>query len=277
LDLSEEETILATKKYHDDHEPKMDEGSSIIHAAMHAVIETQIAMIDPPQVHRTFTKLIDAGLDRHDAIHIVGSVLAEQLYHLMELQKSAQYNPYGRSLGELDIKKWKKHYSELKDTSDDQEDDVNETRGTVQIQAHEILALQDSDQPDAPQDREDDLQSEADPEEAEKYTSEKSTSSLGDLRLDLDSEAIMALNEEDELDEPENSVDDFKLDLDSEAIMAFDEEDAADETEDSLVLEADSEEAEDDASDKTEDGDDDPESEADPEETEEDTTDDEER
>ncbi len=232
LDLSEEETILATKKYHDDHEPETDIGSAIIHAAMHAVVETQIAMIDPPQVHRAFTKLVDGELDRHEAIHIIGAVLAEQLYHLMELQKSAQYNPYGRSLAELDVKKWKMYYSELKNPSEAKETGANETQGTMQIRSDELLELQETAQPDESADREEVSDPQTDGENGEHVEERDSRSSIGDLKLDLDSEVIMALNAEVEMDEPENSVDDLKLNLDPEVVMAIDDVDAAESEDD---------------------------------------------
>jgi hypothetical protein len=241
LDMSEEGTILATKKYHDDHEPMLDKGSAIIHAAMHAVIETQIAMIDPPQVHRTFTKLVDAGLNRHHAIHVVGAVLAEQLYHLMDLQKSAQYNPYGRSLAELDIAAWKKYYDALKDPSTGQKDDAKQTRGTTQIHSDDIIPVHDEDQADEPNEPRAVDEPSVQIESAEQ---DETKDSMGDLSLDLNSEAVMAFDEDDALDESENSVDDLKLDLDSEAVTAFDEDDALDESEnsvDDLKLDLDSE------------------------------------
>jgi hypothetical protein len=180
----------------------LDKGSAIIHAAMHAVVETQIAMIDPPQVHRTFTKLVDAGLDRHHAIHVVGAVLAEQLYHLMELQKSAQFNPYGRSLAELDIAAWKNYYD---DPSSDQKDDVKQTRGTIQIHSDDIMPVLDEDQSDEPGEPRTADDPSAQIESAEQ---DESKDSMGDLKLDLDSEAVMAFEEDDGLDDPEDPPDD---------------------------------------------------------------------
>jgi hypothetical protein len=49
-----------------------------VHAALHVVIETQIAEGEP-RVCRAIERLVAAGLDRHDAIHAVGSVLVRHL------------------------------------------------------------------------------------------------------------------------------------------------------------------------------------------------------
>lgn len=49
------------------------------HAAFHAAVETQIAEGLEPVV-RAMTRLMKQGLTRHEAIHAVGSVLAEKMY-----------------------------------------------------------------------------------------------------------------------------------------------------------------------------------------------------
>src|ERR1700686_2550405 len=46
-----------------------------VHAVIHAVVENQVALGDEIPVKRTVQRLISEGLDRHEAIHAVGSVL----------------------------------------------------------------------------------------------------------------------------------------------------------------------------------------------------------
>lgn len=53
--------------------------NAVLHAAMHAVVETQIAMRDP-DVFRTLERLLDDGPDRHEALQAIGSVLAAQMW-----------------------------------------------------------------------------------------------------------------------------------------------------------------------------------------------------
>ena len=50
-----------------------------VHAIVHAVIENQVAMGDESPAHRTIERLMGEGLDRHDAVHAVGSVLAAHI------------------------------------------------------------------------------------------------------------------------------------------------------------------------------------------------------
>ena len=49
------------------------------HAAMHAIVENQIAEGDRWPVRRTLLRLMAEGLDRHDAIHAIASTLAVHL------------------------------------------------------------------------------------------------------------------------------------------------------------------------------------------------------
>jgi hypothetical protein len=48
------------------------------------MVETQIALGDETPARRTAQRLMDAGLDRHEAIHAIGWVLIEFMSDLME-------------------------------------------------------------------------------------------------------------------------------------------------------------------------------------------------
>jgi hypothetical protein len=50
-----------------------------LHAAIHVAVENQIAMGDELPVHGVLDRLQAEGLDRHDAIHAIGSALAEHM------------------------------------------------------------------------------------------------------------------------------------------------------------------------------------------------------
>lgn len=50
-----------------------------LHAAIHALLETQIARVDPPDTARCVARLEAAGLRRHAALHAVMRVLTEQI------------------------------------------------------------------------------------------------------------------------------------------------------------------------------------------------------
>jgi hypothetical protein len=53
-----------------------------LHAMMHATVETQLALGQPPGVARTLARLQSAGVLRHDAIHAIAAELAELMREL---------------------------------------------------------------------------------------------------------------------------------------------------------------------------------------------------
>jgi hypothetical protein len=58
-----------------------------LHAVIHVVVESQIADAALP-VRRTAQRLMSEGLDRHEAVHAIGSVLAGHINDLMRESKS---------------------------------------------------------------------------------------------------------------------------------------------------------------------------------------------
>ncbi len=47
---------------------------------MHVVVENQIAMGDEIPVRDTLVRLMSEGLDRHDAVHAIATVLTNLIY-----------------------------------------------------------------------------------------------------------------------------------------------------------------------------------------------------
>jgi hypothetical protein len=54
-----------------------------LHAMIHTIVENQVALGDEIPVMRTLARLISEGLDRHDAVHAVGSVLVGHIGELL--------------------------------------------------------------------------------------------------------------------------------------------------------------------------------------------------
>jgi len=82
LAASDGERIDAARAFCDRHEPDLPNGE--VHAAIHAVVEAQIAMGDEIPVAAAQRRLLAEGLSRHDTIHAIGAVLSGHLYHLMK-------------------------------------------------------------------------------------------------------------------------------------------------------------------------------------------------
>jgi len=83
----------------------------MLHAAIHAVIERQLAE-EVPQVVNAFDRLRAEGLDRHDTIHALGSVLAEHMRQLMngELDPANPNASYFAALDGLTAASWRSEF-----------------------------------------------------------------------------------------------------------------------------------------------------------------------
>ena len=76
LALDELTRLDLISQFHEDHG---EFGESMdAHAGIHAVVETQLAM-DVPNARSALGRLRRSGLTRHDAIHAIGTVLAEHM------------------------------------------------------------------------------------------------------------------------------------------------------------------------------------------------------
>src|SRR5271166_136666 len=53
---------------------------SSIHSVIHVAVETQCALGDETPVRRTIARLVQEGLDRHEAVHAIGAVLTGRFY-----------------------------------------------------------------------------------------------------------------------------------------------------------------------------------------------------
>jgi hypothetical protein len=80
------------------------------HAVIHVIVENQFALGDELPLKRTLQRLMSEGLDRHDALHAVGSVLIGHISDLLaapEAEAGADPNPlYYAALDQLTAKDW---------------------------------------------------------------------------------------------------------------------------------------------------------------------------
>lgn len=88
LALDEEERIDLVMAYHRRAGTRFPRQK--VHALFHVIVESQIADAVLP-VRGTVERLMAEGLDRHEAIHAVGSVLAGHMNDLMRKLKSGEY------------------------------------------------------------------------------------------------------------------------------------------------------------------------------------------
>ncbi|MGH9222718.1 MAG: DUF1841 family protein [Acidimicrobiales bacterium] len=60
-----------------------------LHIAMHELVANQLSQDDPPEMWPTVERLVDAGYDRHEVLHMLGSVAAQELW---QVQRSEPFD-----------------------------------------------------------------------------------------------------------------------------------------------------------------------------------------
>jgi hypothetical protein len=108
LELDESDRIDLVIDYHVRAKQPVGE-SERLHAAAHVIVENQAAMGDATVVPATLDRLMREGLDRHDAIHAIGSVLVGIFFDVAKNPgKQVDINAqYGRELAELTAASWR--------------------------------------------------------------------------------------------------------------------------------------------------------------------------
>jgi hypothetical protein len=106
LALDEDDRLDLVRRYHEDagiRLPRVD-----LHSIAHVVVENQIALGDELPVERTLCRLMAEGLDRHDAVHAIGSVLTGVIYDISrDTLTDADPNPaYFAELEQLTAADW---------------------------------------------------------------------------------------------------------------------------------------------------------------------------
>ena len=106
LDLDEQERMMLVEDYHRGHRIRLPNVAA--HAVVHAIVESQLALGEPVVV-TTLARLRGEGLDRHDAIHAIGSVISGHVDSLLR-DSYSQDQPnesYQEALRKLAASEWK--------------------------------------------------------------------------------------------------------------------------------------------------------------------------
>lgn len=106
-ELDEQEQIVLISEYHEREQIDLPGGS--VHAAFHAAVENQLAE-GMPDVREALSRLMEEGLDRHEAVHAVGSVLAECAWSALQPEGAAAglNEEYLERVRALSAEEWKK-------------------------------------------------------------------------------------------------------------------------------------------------------------------------
>jgi hypothetical protein len=113
LELDEQERIQLVERHHRAVRVKLPNVKA--HAAFHAIVENQIAKGIEPVV-RAMKRLTAEGLSRHEALHAIGSVVADFFYNAMNT-KDEEFGAtvearYNAAVERLTVKEWHRKYEE---------------------------------------------------------------------------------------------------------------------------------------------------------------------
>ena len=115
LSMDESERMFMVEEFHT--EAEIEVPSMMLHCAIHTTVENQIALGDELPVERKLDQLLGEGLDRHEAIHAIGSVLAEYMYHMLH-EKKSETDPneeYFKELASLTAESWRSAYEDMEE------------------------------------------------------------------------------------------------------------------------------------------------------------------
>jgi hypothetical protein len=86
----------------DPHEEVLRDGANpFAHIAIHQIIANQVANRDPSQTAETLEALMQAGYTRHEAIHAIGGILAEEIFEILRDKRPFNETGYIQALRDL--------------------------------------------------------------------------------------------------------------------------------------------------------------------------------
>ncbi|HYU15681.1 MAG TPA: DUF1841 family protein [Candidatus Acidoferrum sp.] len=106
LAADDQEKEQAVEDYHRGLREHPDIPDPRAHAMMHVVVENQIASGHPSEAAEALARLLAAGLTRHEAIHAIGSVVAEQMWTVKKEKRAFDREATARALARLRPADW---------------------------------------------------------------------------------------------------------------------------------------------------------------------------
>lgn len=107
LALDEYERTNLVEEYH--RRKRIRLPNVTVHALFHVIVENQVAMGDAYPYRATLERLMNEGLDRHEAVHALSSVLAGEFYHVLKREKVGHdlRTDYEEGLKKLTAESWR--------------------------------------------------------------------------------------------------------------------------------------------------------------------------
>jgi hypothetical protein len=84
-----------------DREVVVQGANPFLHISLHSVVERQLADNNPPETAQALFRLTRGGMDRHEAIHLIASLLSELVWETLHKRQPADVASYRRRLRAL--------------------------------------------------------------------------------------------------------------------------------------------------------------------------------
>ncbi len=101
LKMSEGDRMDQVEMFHDESRPHAPAPNPTLHAITHVVVETQLALNDPPEARKALARLLEGGIGRHDAVHAIGELVAEHILGSMKKGGPPDSGSYAEALAAL--------------------------------------------------------------------------------------------------------------------------------------------------------------------------------
>jgi hypothetical protein len=110
LDMGELSRIALVENYHRRAGIRLP--NVRLHATFHVIVENQAALGDETPAAKTLERLMNEGVDRHEAIHAVASVLSGHIADVLSGSSlpSDPNAPYHAALEKLTVESWRRDY-----------------------------------------------------------------------------------------------------------------------------------------------------------------------
>jgi hypothetical protein len=106
-DLSEQERLSRVARFHNETlTPAQMPPSMQRHAAMHVIVETQLAEDQPAEARVALRRLMAEGMSRHEAVHALGWLSTEHMRRALEAQRPVDLAAYAADLSTLTVRSW---------------------------------------------------------------------------------------------------------------------------------------------------------------------------
>ena len=109
--LDDDERLELVRQYHERFDADLPDVA--LHSVVHTIVENQVSLGDEIPVAATLTRLRNEGLDRHDAVHAIASVLVIYLHEMLSGPDThGQTKQFFQALAGLTADSWRSQLDE---------------------------------------------------------------------------------------------------------------------------------------------------------------------